>query len=91
MDIDNEGDISSGAKMNLNDKFSEEVELPELRGGGLPDGDIPPAMMSDPPPMEAGKDKDAMLASNRIKRTKKDGADSSIGSASSHEELVRPQ
>lgn len=91
MDIDNGGDISSGAKRNLNDQFSEEAEISESGGGGLPVGDVPAAMMSDLPPMEAGKDKDAMLASNRIKRTKKDGADSSIGSASSHEELVRPQ
>ncbi|KAK1660417.1 hypothetical protein QYE76_048576 [Lolium multiflorum] len=92
MDIDNDGQMSSGAKRNLNDKFSEEAELPELRGNGPPDGDIPAGMMSDLPPMEVGQEKGVMVGNNRTKRTKKDGADSSsIGSVSSREELVRSQ
>jgi hypothetical protein len=77
----------------LNDKFSEEADLPSSGGNGSAEGVISVAMISEPtPPLDSGVEKGVDVNNNRTKRTKKDGADSSsIGSASSREELVRSQ
>jgi hypothetical protein len=92
MEIDDEANPIAGAKRNLTGVFSE-VGVPGSGG----DGAIPPVAMtigdSNVNAMLPRDGKDDDNVSNvRPKRTKTDGADSSsLGSASSREELVRSQ
>jgi hypothetical protein len=87
MEIDHDGNGIAGAKRNLLDEFSEEDgTMVNPVGGNLA------VTETLPPPVGAETYESDATKTNKPKRSKKDGADSSsIGSASSREELVRSQ
>jgi hypothetical protein len=87
MEIDHDGNGIAGAKRNLLDEFSEEDgTMVNPVGGNLA------VTETLPPPVGAETYEGDATKTNKPKRSKKDGADSSsIGSASSREELVRSQ
>jgi hypothetical protein len=94
MEIDNVDNTAAGTKRNLTDKFAEEMNPTDTGNNGSREGTNATALMEETePPLESmGEERGDEVINNKPKRTKKDGADSSsIGSASSREELVRSQ
>jgi hypothetical protein len=86
MDIDNAGISISGAKRNLLNDYSEDESAGHTGNGTLPTMETPPVIVG------VDVENTDKTTTNKTKRTKKDGADSSsIGSTSSREELVRSQ